>query len=72
MPFNFNLPQLFRSKTEAKLSLKVPDDMATAIDQLGEVLGLNDRSKTIRWCLDQVLGEAIEQGKIPAPKRIAG
>lgn len=72
MPFNFTLTQLFRSKAEAKISLKIPEDMAIAIDQLGEVMSLHDRSKTIRWCLEQVLKEAIEQKQIPAPNRIAG
>jgi metal-responsive CopG/Arc/MetJ family transcriptional regulator len=69
--FTFNMPQMFRSKTERKVSVKLPDDMVKAIDQLSETMGF-DRSKCMRWCFEQVLKEAIEQKVIPGPERAAG
>ncbi len=58
--------QLFGASDE-KVSIMLPGLMLSAVDRLGEVLGLPDRSKTIRWCLEQILKEAIEQGKIVLP-----
>lgn len=57
---------LFRSKQDEKISLKIPADMAQALDQLGEVMGM-DRSKTVRWCLERILLEAVDQKKIKIP-----
>lgn len=58
--------QLFNSPTKRKITFLVPEDMGTALDQLGKVLG-KDQSETIRWSLEEVLKEAIEQGKIKSP-----
>lgn len=56
--------QMFRGTAEQKVSFMLPDQMVKAIDQLSEALGFKDRSKTIRWCLEQILKEAIDQGQI--------
>jgi predicted transcriptional regulator len=58
--------QLFGTSPEKKISILLPETMLSAVDRLAEVLGL-DRSKTIRWSIEQVLKEAIEQGKIIIP-----
>lgn len=65
--------QLFVSESE-KVSLLLPKDMLIAVDRLGEIMGM-DRSKTIRWSVEQVLKEAIDQGKITPPpptEKVAG
>lgn len=60
---------MFANTPKKKISVIVPEGLLTALDRLGEVIGMN-QSETIRWCLEEVVKEAIEQGKIvvPAPK----
>lgn len=72
MPIDFGIKELFKSETEEKISVKVRSDMATFIDELAKIKGFNDRSKTIRWCIEQVAKEAIDQGLLPPAKDRAG
>jgi metal-responsive CopG/Arc/MetJ family transcriptional regulator len=67
MPIEFPNETLFSAEGEEKVSLRLPEDMMFSLTELGELLGY-DRSKMIRWCIEQVLREAIEQGKIPDPR----
>lgn len=67
MAISFPDESQFGSDYTEKLTMMITPQMSKALEQLSDVLG-KDRSKTVRWCLEQVLKEAIEQGKITAPK----
>lgn len=59
--------EYFGNDLEVRLNIMISSEMEKSLDQLGAVLG-RDRSKTVRWCLEQMLKEAIAQGKIPDPR----
>ena len=62
----FPEPELFASEEEKKISLLLPVAMLDALDQLCMKLD-KDRSKCIRWCLEEVLKQAAEKGVITLP-----
>lgn len=62
---------LFTSEIETKISLKIPADMDEFLETISQLKGLGDRSKTIRWCIEQVAKVAIEQGVFPPKKQNA-
>lgn len=70
MAISFPDDSMFDSKFDTKLTLMISADMKESLDELGVVLN-RDISKTVRWCLEQILREAISQGKISNPRKSA-
>ena len=58
----------FGSEFTERLTMNISVEMDAALTLLEEALG-KDRSKTVRWCIEQVLTEAIAQDFIKPLKR---
>lgn len=72
MAIDFAIKELFSSDVQEKVSVHMRKDMAEFIDELAKLKGFNDRSKTVRWCIEQVAKEAIAQGIIKPAQDKAG
>ena len=58
---------LFANSAKVKVSVIFPETLMECVNRLSEVLGMN-QSETIRWAVEQVIKEAIDQGKIILPE----
>ena len=66
-PFKFPEPSVFELGQDEKISLLIPANMARGLDSLYVALKMDDRSKVIRWILNEALKDAVKQGVISGP-----